>query len=192
MSTGNAERRRTGPVGGRVLRSPLGWLLVGVLGVGAVSAVTSGGPPVLAVLGAITAVAVYWAVMRFVARRPAPEIARTHAGRDALLGGLVGFGFIAVSMLAILAEFDLGPGSGDAVAVVGTAAAVSLGAAVTEELLFRGLALQALERLCGSWAALAVTAVLFGARCTWRTRVPRCGARSRSPSRPVSCSAPHS
>jgi hypothetical protein len=39
---------------------------------------------------------------------------------------------------------------------------MSLGAAVTEELIFRGLALQALEKLCGSWAALTITAVLFG------------------------------
>jgi membrane protease YdiL (CAAX protease family) len=41
-------------------------------------------------------------------------------------------------------------------------AAVALGAAVTEELIFGGLALQAVERLCGSRAALAITAVVFG------------------------------
>lgn len=39
---------------------------------------------------------------------------------------------------------------------------VQAGAAVTEELLFRGLALQALEQLWGSRAAIAVTSLFFG------------------------------
>ncbi|OLF15984.1 CPBP family intramembrane glutamic endopeptidase [Actinophytocola xanthii] len=162
-TTDNARPGLTHSAVGRFGRSPLGWLLVGVLGVAAVSAVTSGGPPVLAAVGAVAAVAVYWAVVRFVAHRPTPEIGRDRAGRRALLGGVVGFGFIAVSMIAVLSEFSFAPGTGDAVPVVASILAVSLGAAVTEELLFRGLALQALERLFGSWVALATTALLFGA-----------------------------
>ncbi len=39
---------------------------------------------------------------------------------------------------------------------------VQTGAAVTEELLFRGLALQALELLWGSRAALVITSLFFG------------------------------
>lgn len=146
----------------RVLRLPLVWMLVGVLGVGGVSALTSGGPPVLAVVGAVVAVAVYWAVMRFVARRSVPEIAPEHAVSHAAIGIALGVVFIGASVLMVITEFSFAPSSGDLTPVVASMVAVQLGAAVTEELIFRGLALQALERLCGSWLALAITAVLFG------------------------------
>ncbi|MEU4596833.1 CPBP family intramembrane glutamic endopeptidase [Nocardia sp. NPDC023988] len=63
----------------------------------------------------------------------------------------------------VITEFSFTRVSGSAVATVVSIVAVQLGAAVTEELLFRGLLLQGLERLCGSWAALAITAALFGA-----------------------------
>jgi CAAX protease family protein len=146
----------------RLMRHPIVWTLVGIAGVSVVSALTAGGSPVLAVVGAVAAVAVYWAVMRYVARRPAPEIARTGAVGQALLGIVLGLVFIGASMLMVITEFSFSWSSGSALSIVASMAAVSLGAAVTEELLFRGLALQALERLCGSWAALAITAVLFG------------------------------
>ncbi|GAA4989645.1 hypothetical protein GCM10025734_16080 [Kitasatospora paranensis] len=51
----------------------------------------------------------------------------------------------------------------DVLPVVRTAVMVQIGAAVTEELLFRALALQALEQLWGSRAALAITSLFFGA-----------------------------
>lgn len=47
--------------------------------------------------------------------------------------------------------------------VVGPAVAVQAGAAVTEELMFRGLALQALEQLWGSRVAVVITGLFFGA-----------------------------
>lgn len=148
---------------GRVVRSPLGWMLVGIVGVGGVSALSSGGSPVLAVVGAVAAVAVYWVVMRYVARRSTPEIARARAGVQALLGIGLGAVFITASMLMVISEFSFTRASGSVMATVASIAAVQFGAAVTEELLFRGLLLQGLERLCGSGAALAISAVLFGA-----------------------------
>jgi len=144
------------------MRSPIVWMLVGIVGVGAVSALTSGGSPVLAVAGAVAAVAVYRLVMHHVAGRSTPEIAAARSGIQALLGIVLGLVFIGASMLAVLTEFSFARSSGDALPIVASMAAVSLGGAVTEELLFRGLALQALERLCGSWPALAITSVLFG------------------------------
>ncbi|GLX97251.1 CPBP family intramembrane glutamic endopeptidase [Herbidospora sp. NBRC 101105] len=142
-------------------RSPLVWLPVGVVAVGAVSA-PAGGGAVLAVVAAVAATAVYWAVMRWVARRPVPELAGRGAGREALTGGAIGLGFVLVSVLVITLfggySFTWSRGFSALVPVV----AVAIGAAVTEELLFRGLALQALEALFGSRVALAVTACLFG------------------------------
>ncbi|GAB3466720.1 lysostaphin resistance A-like protein [Actinophytocola sediminis] len=147
----------------RYLRWPLVWLVIGIVGVGAVSALSASGSPVLAVVAAVAAVAVYWAVMRYVARRGTPEIARARAGRHAVLGIGLGVLFIGASMLMVVTEFSFTVASGSAMATVAGIVATQLGAAVTEELIFRGLLLQALEKLGGSWLALAITAILFGA-----------------------------
>jgi membrane protease YdiL (CAAX protease family) len=136
-------------------------MLTGIAGVGLASSLASVGG-VVAVLGSAVAVVIYWAVMRYVARRDMPEIAKSGAVTQALFGGVIGFGFITVSMLMLLTEFSFDERPGNGLSIVASMAAMSLGAAVTEELLFRGLALQALEKLCGSWSALAITAVLFG------------------------------
>ena len=149
---------------GRIVRSPLGWMLTGMAGVGLVSGLTATGPGPVPALGAAAAVAVYWAVMRFVARRPAPGDLRRGAGREALLGGGIGLGFILVSALLITAVggYSFSWAGNGFVSVVWSAVMVQIGAAVTEELLFRGLALQALEQLWGSRAAIAITALFFG------------------------------
>ena len=146
----------------RFFRFPLVWMLAGLVGVGAVAALTSDGGMVLPVVGAVAAVAVYWLVMRFVARRPATELAPARAGWRALFGAAIGVAFIGASMLSVATEFSFTWSGANAWSSVAGTAAVALGAAVTEELMFRGLLLQALERLAGSWVALAVTALLFG------------------------------
>ncbi|PJE95860.1 CPBP family intramembrane metalloprotease [Streptomyces carminius] len=155
--------RRGGRLG-RVVRSPLGWMLTGMVGIGLVSGLTATGPGPVPVLGAVAAVAVYWLVMRRVARRSTPEIARAGAGREVLLGGGIGLGFILVSALLITAfgGYSFSWAGDGFMSVVWTAVVVQIGAAVTEELLFRGLALQALEQLWGSRAALVITSLFFG------------------------------
>ena len=158
----------SGPGGsrvGRIFRSPYGWMPIGIVGVGAVSASTATGPGPLPVAGAAVAVGVYWAVMRFVARRPVPEIARRGAVREALLGCGIGLGFILVSALVIMAfgGYSFSWAGNGFFSGVASAVTVQAGAAVTEELMFRGLALQGLERMVGSRAAVAITALLFGA-----------------------------
>jgi membrane protease YdiL (CAAX protease family) len=102
--------------------------------------------------------------MRFVARRRTPEIAARRAVPEALLGAAVGLGFVAVSAAVVtaLGGYTFRVADVDLLAVVAPILAVTVGAAVTEELTFRGFALQALERLLGSWTALAVTALFFG------------------------------
>ncbi|WP_431986844.1 CPBP family intramembrane glutamic endopeptidase [Streptomyces griseoflavus] len=149
---------------GRIARSPLGWMLAGMVGVGLVSALTATGPGPVPVLGAVAAVAVYWLVMRRVAQRPTPEIARSGAAREALLGGGIGLGFILVSALLITAfgGYSFSWAGDGFLSVVRTAVVVQIGAAVTEELLFRGFALQALEQLWGSRAAIVITSLFFG------------------------------
>ncbi|MET7331749.1 CPBP family intramembrane glutamic endopeptidase [Nonomuraea sp. NPDC005650] len=148
----------------RIARFPLTWMVIGLLGIGVVSALTGAGSPVLALVGAAAAVVVYRLVMRFVAGRSAPEIARARAGREALSGAGIGLGFVLGSalLIALFGGYSFTWSSGAGLSVVLAVAATAVGAAVTEELMFRGLALQALERLWGSRAALAITALLFG------------------------------
>ncbi|QIJ60653.1 CPBP family intramembrane glutamic endopeptidase [Streptomyces sp. JB150] len=149
---------------GRILRSPLGWMLTGLAGVGLVSALTATGPGPVPVLGAAAAVGVYGLVMRRAARRSTPEIARRGAGREALYGGALGLGFVAVSALLItaLGGYSFSWAGRDVMALLWSAVMVQAAAAVTEELLFRALALQALEQLWGSRAAIVITGLFFG------------------------------
>ncbi|MFE2934203.1 CPBP family intramembrane glutamic endopeptidase [Streptomyces sp. NPDC059278] len=162
--TGSGLDKGRGGRLGRVVRSPLGWMLTGMVGVGLVSGLTATGPGPVPALGAVAAVAVYWAVMRFVARRSAPETARPGACREALLGGAIGLGFILVSTLLISAfgGYSFSWAGNGFMPVVRSAVMVQIGAAVTEELMFRGLALQALEQMWGSRAAIVMTGLFFG------------------------------
>lgn len=148
----------------RITRSPLGWMVTGLVGIGLVSGLTATGPGPVPVLGAVAALGVYWVVMRRVARRSTPEIARRGARREALLGGAVGLAFVLVSTLLITAfgGYSFSWAGNGFLSVVFSAVALQVGAAVTEELMFRGLALQALEQLWGSRAAVAVTGLFFG------------------------------
>ncbi|ACU76243.1 Abortive infection protein [Catenulispora acidiphila DSM 44928] len=150
---------------GRMVHSPLGWALAGLVGVGLVAGVTATGPGPVPVLGGGVAVGVYWVVMRRLARRATPEITGRGAARQALLGSAMGLGFVAVSTLLIVA-FGGYSFSWAHHAVGGTLAsvlAVQAGAALTEELMFRGVALQAIEQRWGTVVAVAVTALFFGA-----------------------------
>jgi membrane protease YdiL (CAAX protease family) len=147
----------------RFLQFPIVWLIIGLIVVGAVSVFVGLGPVAAVICAAVAAVA-YWAVMRCVARRATPELALAGALRDALVGVAIGAGFLVVSVgiITLLGgyrfTFDGAAGLGALPALI----AVAIGGAVTEELLFRGLILQAIEKLGGSWIAFVASAVLFG------------------------------
>jgi membrane protease YdiL (CAAX protease family) len=162
----NPVRDADGGALGRFLRFPLTWMLLGLVGVGVVAGLTAQSEPVLVVpvLGAALAVVVYWAVMRFVANRGTPEIAGRRAVPEALFGAAIGVGFVAASasIVTALGGYTFTWADADVLAVAGPVLAIACGAAVTEELMFRGFAVQALERLLGSWIALPITALFFG------------------------------
>ena len=148
----------------RAVHSPLGWAVAGLAGVGLVAGVTASGPGPVPALGAVVAVGVYWVVMRRLARRATPEIAWRGAGRQALLGSAIGLGFIAVAavLIAALGGYSFSWAHHALLATVASVVAVQAGAAVTEELMFRGVALQAIEQRWGTRVAVAVTALFFG------------------------------
>jgi hypothetical protein len=110
----------------------------------------------------VAAVLGYWAFVRCYERRGAEEL--TLRWRAAALGALAGASSIGITLLMLY-----GTGLYRLVAVRGFGAAASgvataiLVAAVLEEILFRGLLFRVVEERFGTWSALAVVSVLFGA-----------------------------
>lgn len=147
----------------RILRSPLGWLAVGLVVVGVPSTLAGAGP-LLSLVGAGAALAGYWAVMRFVARRPTPELALRGAGRDVGVGAGIGAAFLLVSvgLIALLGGYRFTVDGAVGLAALPGLVAVAVAGALTEELLIRGLVLQAVEQLRGPRTALVVSALVFG------------------------------
>ncbi|MBW0102660.1 type II CAAX endopeptidase family protein [Pseudonocardia sp. KRD291] len=113
-------------------------------------------------LTAVLAVAGYGWVVRRTERRPATEVGRAGAGSAFGRGALVGaalFGLV-IANIAFLGGYAVhGVGSvPSAVGLVGFMAA----AAVTEELMFRGVLFRIVEQRTGTWIALVTTGALFG------------------------------
>ncbi|GGP52034.1 CPBP family intramembrane glutamic endopeptidase [Saccharothrix coeruleofusca] len=135
---------------------------VGSAGVGAVQ----WNPPLTLAIGVATAVlsllGYAWVVRRSEHRDPV-EVATRGAVGALSRGLLIGAGMFAavIANIAFLGGYEvIGWGSAaGAVAFFGFTAA----AAVTEEVLFRGVLFRIVEGRIGTWAALALTALLFGA-----------------------------
>ncbi|OMI36965.1 CPBP family intramembrane glutamic endopeptidase [Streptomyces sparsogenes] len=114
-------------------------------------------------LTAVLAVFVYRWVVGRTEGRPVTELAREGARRSLYRATGIGvalFGCV-IANIALLGDYDVhGFGSlTGAIGLVGFMAA----AAVTEELMFRGLLFRLVERGLGTYAALALSGVLFGA-----------------------------
>lgn len=146
------------------------WQLVAVLAVsflgGQGLAAVEGRPWLALAVGlatAVLAVLVYAWVVRRTERRDVVEVSLQGAAPGLGWGTLLGvalFGLVVVN-LAFLGGYTvhgLGTTTG-AVGLLGTMAAV----AVTEELLFRGVLFRVIEGWTGTWIALTLTSVLFGA-----------------------------
>lgn len=107
----------------------------------------------------------YKLTLTYLARRPTPEISRKRAGIESILGMLTGTIFIAGSAFMIMAlggySFQWAS-SADTSSVLIASIGSALGGAIVEELIFRGLMLQAIDQLGGRPLALAVTSLFFG------------------------------
>jgi len=103
-----------------------------------------------------------WVVRRTEHRDPV-EAGRAGAGTALGRGALVG----ALLFVTVIGAIALGGGyrvdGTGSVAVAAGLVGVMAAAAVTEELLFRGILFRVVEQRLGTWVALALTGVLFGA-----------------------------
>ncbi|WP_354292276.1 type II CAAX endopeptidase family protein [Sphingomonas sp. PvP055] len=105
----------------------------------------------------------YVAFVRLIERRPVVEFGRSGWARE-LGAGLVAGLLLFSAVIGVIAVFGgyrvVGMG---AVASLYPAAAMAILSGVIEEIVLRGLFFRLLERLLGSWIALALSAALFGA-----------------------------
>jgi len=113
-------------------------------------------------LAAILCVAGYRLYMRRVEQRPMHAFSGTHAGREVGTGALVG-GVLFLTVMGILAAagaYQITGNSGGTAVLAPLSGMVLV--ALFEEILFRGVLFRNLERALGSWAALPISALLFG------------------------------
>lgn len=154
-------------------RFPIVWMLVGAIGIVLIDTlfrqlterVDGMISLVLTLVMGLLAIIVYKLTLTYLARRSTPEIARQRAGIEAVLGVLTGTIFIAGSAFIIMAlggySFQWAS-SANAGSVIISSIGAALGAAIIEELIFRGLMFQAIDKLGGKPLALAVTSLFFG------------------------------
>lgn len=115
-----------------------------------------------ALVAALLALVIYRMVMRFLAKRETVEL--RFDTREFARGMAIGAGFIGASATAVVIAggyvLTWNPEADPAVLVF--AIGVNIGAAVCEELTFRGMLLQGIERISNRAVAVGVTALLFG------------------------------
>ncbi|WEK54173.1 MAG: type II CAAX endopeptidase family protein [Candidatus Cohnella colombiensis] len=152
---------------------PLSWMLTGALGI-ILANVTFNllsedlnalASILLTLVGSAVVIVIYWLAMKFVARRAVPELPfQRRAVSEIIFGAIVGIIFILVStsLIALFGGYSFKWSIENASSVVWPIITTSLGAAFVEELIFRGLAFQAIEKIGGSWIALTLTSLFFG------------------------------
>src|SRR5262245_54411177 len=106
---------------------------------------------------------VYVAVTRRLEHRRPDELALRRAGRELLLGLTVGAGLFTatIGVFALFGMYHV-DGANPVTAIFDTLS-VAILAATFEELLFRGILFRRLDGRFGTWPALAVSALVFGA-----------------------------
>lgn len=115
--------------------------------------------PLLLALGALLG---YYAFVRIVERRPAPELWSKGWLLEAMAGLAIGVALFStvIGILFLLGSYTATVAASTAGVLPALTAATMAG--VTEELLIRAVAFRILESWLGSWMALALSAVLFG------------------------------
>ncbi|GAB3444029.1 type II CAAX endopeptidase family protein [Streptomonospora sediminis] len=148
----------------RVLWQLLALIAIAFIGGNAITLV-EGNPWLVFAIGVLTAavsVPVYRWVVGRTEKRPVAELAGKGAVSATGLGTFIG---LALFALVIVNIFFLGyygvDGPGSVPGAVGLLGMMSA-AAVTEELIFRGVLFRIVEQRTGTWIALVLTGVLFG------------------------------
>lgn len=116
------------------------------------------------VLRALPALVAYLLLVRFVERRPVAELAPRRLGPEGAVGILAGLLLFSavVAMLALFGSYRVAGTNPDA-NWLAALLMVGLGAGIGEEIIFRGVLFRIVEEGLGTWWALAISALFFGA-----------------------------
>jgi uncharacterized protein len=109
-----------------------------------------------------TALAAYTGYTRCVEERAATELSIHGQGTHTVVGVALGALLFCGSLGTIAALGNVAVSKGAGVAALGSVG-ISSSSAVSEELIFRGLLFRLVERSLGTWPAMAISAMLFGA-----------------------------
>lgn len=109
-----------------------------------------------------TALAAYKGYVRRFEGRAATELAVHGARIPGVFGVTLGLLLFCVTLGTLMAFARVTVTTGAGIAAVGSVG-ISLSSAVSEELVFRGLLFRLAERSLGTWPAMGISAVLFGA-----------------------------
>jgi len=113
---------------------------------------------------ALVPLAAYLILVKAIERRPLGELAPRSLVPQGLLGVLIGLAlFSAVVAVLWLAGSYEATGTDPGAPWLGALLVVGLGAGIGEEIMFRGVLFRIVEEGLGTWWALAISALLFGA-----------------------------
>jgi membrane protease YdiL (CAAX protease family) len=156
----------------RILSSPparvltLGFILLLMMGLNTDVMTSYAGEPVKSVQHimamAIAGFAVYVAYAQFIEQRAVSELALPGLGRALGIGLLMGAGLYTACELILMALGNYRINGLNPLSYMIPAIAMALSSSVFEELLFRGVLFRSVETWLGSWAALAVSSLVFG------------------------------
>ncbi len=117
-----------------------------------------------ALIGIVVAIVAYRLFVRWIEKRRADELALAKAAAPQLSGGIaLGAAMFGVTALILWLVKCLAIEGTNRWQVLIPAAIGAAVVAVTEEILFRGIIFRITERSLGTWFALAISALLFGA-----------------------------
>lgn len=179
------------PLALRILRYPLTLIVIEAVVFGSlglplesipliVGGQVSGPVLLVAILAVLILFVLLWKVFRrWVEELGDREFAFPASGPEAGIGLLAGFGLFCLmaGIVALLGGIEVAGIRSFGETQFWIWAALALTSGIVEETLFRGIMLRQLERLVGTWWALALTSILFGAvhlmnrDATWRGAV---------------------
>ena len=116
-----------------------------------------------ALLLAAVVLGAYWAYVRVIEKRDVSELSGRHALRELALGLALGalLFSVTVGILAAVGAYQATGNNGWQTMLAILPACILSG--ILEEVVFRGVVFRILEQWLGSWVALGISAVIFGA-----------------------------
>ncbi|KQS04253.1 abortive infection protein [Sphingomonas sp. Leaf357] len=108
-------------------------------------------------------VGAYWLFVHFVERRPFEEFEREDWFGELAIAAAAGFVLFSIVIGIIATQDGYGIAGINPLRAALPALAVAIFSGVSEEIVLRGVIFRLVERLTGSWIALALSAILFGA-----------------------------